>query len=125
MLTVANNSLRVRIPQELLPKTPAAGEKAGPAPMTDDERRTAMREIMTEAGFQRGTPPTPDVIAKATKLAADPDPVRARRRKYWRLNWPRGAGRPLSNRCWILYFYRRQFPTFRNSRRLFLPAAMA
>jgi hypothetical protein len=76
VLTVANNALRVRVPAELLPKTPAApaaapaGAKAGAA-MTDDERRTAMREIMTSVGFQRGTPATPDMIEKAKKLATD------------------------------------------------------
>ena len=76
VLTVANNALRVRVPAELLAKTPAAsmastvGAKAGPA-MTDDERRAAMREIMTEVGFQRGTPATPDMIEKAKKLASD------------------------------------------------------
>ena len=76
VLTVANNALRVRVPAELLPKTPAAptaapaGAKAGPA-MTDDERRTALREIMTAVGFQRGTPATPDMIEKAKKLATD------------------------------------------------------
>jgi len=73
VLTVANNALRVRVPAELLPKTPAvspAGAKAGAA-MTDDERRTAMREVMTSVGFQRGTPATPDMIEKAKKLATD------------------------------------------------------
>ena len=76
VLTVANNALRVRVPAELLPKTPAAptttpaGTKAGSA-MSDDERRTAMREIMTAVGFQRGTPATPDMIEKAKKLATD------------------------------------------------------
>jgi hypothetical protein len=39
--------------------------------MTDEERMTAMREIMTTIGFQRGTPATPDMIEKARKLAAD------------------------------------------------------
>lgn len=79
VLTVANNALRVRIPNDLLPKTPAAaapaaGEKGAPAApvaMSDEERRTAMREIMTGSGFQPGTPPTPEVLEKAKKLAAD------------------------------------------------------
>jgi HlyD family secretion protein len=76
VLTVANNALRVRVPAELLPKAPAASAgspanaKAAPA-MTDEERMTAMREIMTTVGFQRGTPATPDMIEKARKLAAD------------------------------------------------------
>ncbi len=82
VLTVANNALRVRIPTDLLPKTPApaapaTGEKgaapaaAAPVAMTDEERRTAMREIMTASGFQPGTPPTPEVLEKAKKLATD------------------------------------------------------
>jgi HlyD family secretion protein len=76
VLTVPNNALRVRVPAELLPKTPAApavspaGAKAGSA-MTDDERRAAMREVMTAVGFQRGIPATPDMIEKAKKLASD------------------------------------------------------
>jgi HlyD family secretion protein len=85
VLTVANNALRVRIPSALqdkvAKKSPAASAttattaspgdtKAGPA-MTDEERMTAMREITTAVGFQRGTPATPDMIEKARKLAAD------------------------------------------------------
>jgi HlyD family secretion protein len=74
VLTVANNSLRVRIPTDLLPKTPVAAgaeKSAAPAaaPMSDEERRAAMASIMTESGFQRGTPPTPEIIEKAKKLA--------------------------------------------------------
>jgi HlyD family secretion protein len=76
-LRVSNAALRVRIPPELLPKAPAApgtpDAAATPAAskMTDEERRTAMRTIMTEAGVQRGTPPTPEQIEKAKKLAQD------------------------------------------------------
>ncbi len=91
VLVVANNALRVRIPPDLLPKTPAAPAAAAPAPgapaapaadkasstMTDEEKFAAMREVMTTAGVQRGTPPTPDVLEKAKKLAVDKglDPV--------------------------------------------------
>ena len=80
VLVVANNALRVRIPNDLLPKTPAATATpavAGkPSPtasptMTDEERFAAMREVMTSAGVQRGTAPTPDVLEKAKKLAVD------------------------------------------------------
>ena len=79
VLVVANTALRVRIPAELLPKTPAATSTSGsPAPktgtapaMSDEERIAAMREIMTESGYQRGTPATPDMIEKAKKLATD------------------------------------------------------
>ena len=93
VLVVANNALRVRVPAELLPKTPtvaaapaapgapaaAPAEKAS-ATMTDDERRTAMRELFADiagTGFQPGTPPTPDVLEKIKKLAVDKglDPV--------------------------------------------------
>ena len=75
VLTVANNALRVRIPADLLPKAPvaaapAATEKTG-APMTDEERRTAMRDVLAESGFVAGTQPTPDVLEKAKKLAVD------------------------------------------------------
>jgi len=71
VLTAANNALRVRIPSELLPKTPvAAGEKAHPA-MTDQERRAAMREVITASGFQPGSPPSPEVLEKTKALAVD------------------------------------------------------
>jgi len=83
VLRVGNGALRARVPAELLPKPAAAPvvAKAGdakapagaPAPaaatMTDDERRTAMRAIMTEAGIQMGQPPSPEAIEKARKLA--------------------------------------------------------
>ncbi len=91
VLRVANSSLRVRIPQELLPKAPAAAgtDKAGAktgtpaaATMTDDERMRATIAIMSEIGFQRGTPATPEQIEKAKQLAKDkgldPDLIAAR-----------------------------------------------
>jgi HlyD family secretion protein len=81
-LRVANSALRVRLPEELVPK-PATPE-AGPAvasssaptpaakPMTDEERRRATFAILTEAGFTRGGgPPPPDVLQKAQQLAKD------------------------------------------------------
>lgn len=88
VLRVANSALRVRIPQELLPRAPAT-EKAGPkaeapvaATMTDDERVRATMAIMSEIGFQRGTPATPEQIEKAKQLAKDkgldPDLIAAR-----------------------------------------------
>ncbi len=73
-LRVSNATLRARIPQDLLPKTPDIAAKAGSMPaanMSDQERRAAYRAVMTEAGIQRGTPPTPDQIEKAKKLAQD------------------------------------------------------
>ena len=79
-LRIANSALRVRVPEELLPK-PApqtaaapAGAVASPAakPMTDQERRAAMFQIMQEAGFSRGSgPPTPEIIQKAQQIAKE------------------------------------------------------
>ena len=75
-LRIANSALRARIPEQLLPPAPppAAGTAAGqPAakPMTDEERRRAMFAILTEAGFTRGTPPTPEILQRAQQLAKD------------------------------------------------------
>lgn len=80
-LRIANGALRVRIPEELLPKAePPAGTVASAngastapvKPMTDQERRTAMFQILQEAGFSRGSgPPSPEVIQKAQQLAKD------------------------------------------------------
>lgn len=85
-LKIANNALRVRLPDGLLPPAPAkVAEKsetktgapaapATPAPkaMTDDERRRALFGILTEAGFSRGSgPPTPEIIAQAQKIAKE------------------------------------------------------
>jgi HlyD family secretion protein len=79
-LRVANSALRVRLPEELVPKPapPEAGAAVAsssaptPAakPMTDEERRTATRRIMREAGYTRGGgQPTPDVLQKAQQIA--------------------------------------------------------
>lgn len=105
ILRVENGALRVRIPQELLSKpaatpisaggagdpvakrgskaAPEAGRPAGAvATMTDDERMRISQEIMREVGFDRGTPASPDQIARARKLAKekglDPDLLAAR-----------------------------------------------
>jgi len=83
VLRLGNAALRARIPADLLPKPPAtpvvakAGEAKAPggssapaaATMTDEERRNAMRTILTEAGIQPGHPPSPDAVEKARKLA--------------------------------------------------------
>lgn len=83
VLRVGNGALRARVPADLLPKPAAApvvakaGEAKAPAgatataaaAMTEDERRTAMRTIMTEAGIQPGQSPSPESIEKARKLA--------------------------------------------------------
>jgi HlyD family secretion protein len=79
VLRVANQALRLRVPQEMLAaKAPAAatgekaaGKDAAPGTMSDEERMTAMRDIRTEVGYQRGTPATPEMIEKAKKLAKD------------------------------------------------------
>jgi HlyD family secretion protein len=75
-LRIANSALRARIPEELLPPAapPAAGTETGaPAakPLTEEERRRAMFAILTEAGFTRGTPPTPEILQRAQQLAKD------------------------------------------------------
>ena len=113
VLRVENGALRVRIPQELLPKpavTPAptsssggpiakTGEKGAAtgaeggavATMTDDERMRLTMDVMREVGFERGTPPSADQIAKAKKLAKDkgldPDLLAAR------MSMPGGRGK--------------------------------
>lgn len=91
VLRVANGALRVRVPQELLPRSPevAKGGKGGDgktpggaAAMTDDETRRAQFDIMRAVGFERGSQPSPDQIAKARALAkekgVDPDIVAAK-----------------------------------------------
>ncbi|HTX65089.1 MAG TPA: efflux RND transporter periplasmic adaptor subunit [Opitutaceae bacterium] len=91
-LRVANSALRVRLPEDLIPKPPATPEPAaaipaGPTtaaaaggsapttpakPLTDQERRAATFQILQEAGFVRGGgPPSAEVIAKAQQLAKD------------------------------------------------------
>jgi HlyD family secretion protein len=88
-LKVSNSALRVRIPENLLPPpapvsaagktadgkaTPGATAKTeAPKPLTDEQRRTAMREIMREVGFSFGAggPPSADVIAKMEALAKE------------------------------------------------------
>ncbi|MES2697379.1 MAG: efflux RND transporter periplasmic adaptor subunit, partial [Verrucomicrobiota bacterium] len=91
VLRVNNGALRVRVPPEVLATPPAApgeskagvekaktgGEKAGDksgapiATMTDDEQRAARFAILREVGFERGSQPSPDQIAKVKKLASD------------------------------------------------------
>jgi HlyD family secretion protein len=108
VLRVENGTLRVRIPPELLPKSPTpagggapgavvaksgdrkSGDKKGSAPegasgtatMTDDERMRLTMEVIREVGYERGTPASADQIAKAKQLAKDkgldPDLVAAR-----------------------------------------------
>ncbi len=86
-LKAGNNALRVRIPESLLPApAPVAAKSAdgktapgtaaktdAPKPLTDEQRRTAMREIMKDVGFSFGAggPPSPDIIAKMEALAKE------------------------------------------------------
>jgi HlyD family secretion protein len=88
VIRVPNGAIRVRVPQELLPKAAAtptakpADAKAGATAMTDDERMRATMDIMRAVGFERGTPASPEQIEKAKALAKDkgldPDLVAAR-----------------------------------------------
>jgi len=75
VLKVANSALRARIPDSLLPPPkPAADGKPAVAakPLTDEERRKQMQDLMRDAGFVRGNgPPTPDVIARIQALAKE------------------------------------------------------
>lgn len=74
-LRIANSALRVRVPAELLPKPaakPSAPGASGSAakPMSEQERRRAVFQVLREAGFRPGSgPPSPDVIKKAQELA--------------------------------------------------------
>jgi HlyD family secretion protein len=110
VLNVGNSALRVRLPQELLPKSAApavaaakTGEKAGEkgsekavAEMTDDEKRMAMFDIIRNSGVQRGTPPSPEQIEKA-KLTAkekglDPEMVASMMQRSGRGGGGQGGG---------------------------------
>lgn len=72
VLRIGNSALRVRIPQDLLPKAPeSAKSPAGSATAAPQDPRAVMRAIMTEVGIQRGTPATPEQIEKFKKLAAE------------------------------------------------------
>lgn len=89
VLLLSNSGLRFRMPENLAPPPPpppapetaktgekpaadAAAEPAAPAKkLSQDEQRQALREIFQEAGFQRGTPPTPEMIKKIQDLAKE------------------------------------------------------
>jgi len=74
-LKISNAALRVRVPDsvKVLPVANAdAKTAASPAakPLSEDERRKAIREIMQEIGFQRGNGPlSPEMKQKAETLA--------------------------------------------------------
>ncbi|MFA5265853.1 MAG: efflux RND transporter periplasmic adaptor subunit [Opitutaceae bacterium] len=75
VLKLPNSALRVRVPDSLIaPKKAdvAADTKDAPAPkpVSDDERRKIIREIMREVGFSRDAgPPTPEMIQRIQELA--------------------------------------------------------
>ena len=75
-LRVSNGALRVRVPEGIKVIAPVAadGKAATEAPaakqLSDDDRRKAIREIMQEIGFQRGSGPmSPEMKQKAEELA--------------------------------------------------------
>ncbi len=87
-LKLPNSALRVRMPENLLPPAPVAAVaksadgksadgKSAPAPalkpLTEEQKRTAMREVMRDVGFSFGAggPPTPDIVAKMEALAKE------------------------------------------------------
>ena len=77
VLKIPNSALRVRIPESVLPPKPAVvadGKPVAPAakPLTDEERRQKLQDLMRDAGFVRGNgPPSPEVLAKMRELAKE------------------------------------------------------
>ncbi|MDB6095399.1 MAG: efflux transporter, family, subunit [Verrucomicrobia bacterium] len=80
VLKVPNGALRTRIPESLLPPKPAPDPKSATAaaakpaakPLTDEERRQKMQDLMRDAGFVRGNgPPSPEVTARIQELAKE------------------------------------------------------
>jgi len=75
-LRLPNSALRVHLPDNLLPPPPveakSADNAAAPKPMTDDERRQQIHQLMQDAGFVRGNgPPSPEVIQRMQQLAKE------------------------------------------------------
>ncbi|MSU69657.1 MAG: efflux RND transporter periplasmic adaptor subunit [Opitutaceae bacterium] len=73
-LKVANAAIRARVPENLLPpKAEVPGKSAAKAkPVSDDERRKQMQQLMADAGFTRGSgPPSAEVRAKMEQLAME------------------------------------------------------
>ena len=69
VLRVANSVLRVRLPAELQPKVAAAPSAGGAkGAMSDEEKRVATTEVFREAGYQMGSPVTPEIVEKAKTL---------------------------------------------------------
>jgi HlyD family secretion protein len=73
ILKVPNAALRVRMPENLLPKVEKS-DKSAPAakPLSDEERGKQMQQLMADAGFVRGSGPmTPEIRAKMQQLAKE------------------------------------------------------
>jgi HlyD family secretion protein len=75
-LRLSNGALRVRLPDNLLPPSPVAAKSAdnaaAPKPMTADERRQQIHQLMQEAGFVPGNgPPSPEIIQRMKELAKE------------------------------------------------------
>jgi len=75
-LLLSNGALRVRLPDNLLPPPPVAAKSAdsaaAPKPMTADERRQQIHQLIQEAGFVPGNgPPSPEIIARIQQLAKE------------------------------------------------------
>jgi HlyD family secretion protein len=75
-LRLANSALRVRLPDNVLPPSPVEAKStdnaAAPKPMTDDERRQQIHQLMQDAGFVRGNgPPSPEIIQRMQQLAKE------------------------------------------------------
>lgn len=77
-LRLANSTLRVRLPESLLPPKPAetkaaAGAPAAAAkPASEDARRQQLRQLMADAGYERGNgPPSPEIRARIEQLAKE------------------------------------------------------
>lgn len=78
VLKVSNSALRARVPEELivrkieLPSTAStATDNAPKKPLSEEERRKAMRRIFDKVGWspRDGTPPTPEQIARMQEEA--------------------------------------------------------
>lgn len=77
ILRLPNAALRTRVPDaaakyvvEAAPAPGAAAKPAGAAkPLSDDERRKAMREIAREVGVSRESPPSPEQLKQMQELA--------------------------------------------------------
>ena len=65
---VANSALRVRIPESLLPPAPDATNAKSNPPA---DPREQIRQLMQDAGYAGGGPPSPEVRAKMEALAKE------------------------------------------------------